>query len=344
MLYTRTRKKYIKFYLHVYGSRHYTTVNKTQITSCYSGSLFFDREGGIMYHDRFECLENILINNMEHRGLKEAFLKDELKKAAESLLDGDTIIIVTGFAIKDAAAGETDGPIGAVSLAGALEELGKKVVLITDGFSGNILKSCADARGVRSTIEIINHDISKLHAQKMIDIYKPSHIIAVERPGKAMDGNCYSMRGEDISDIVPIMDELFEEAKKVGITTIAIGDGGNEIGMGKISNLVMDLVPNGELICASFASDFLIVAGVSNWGAHALVAGLSILTGINLLHDINTEILMLQRMVEAGAVDGCTKKKTMTVDGISLEQNLNILMELKYAVQQKIRYIKNVCQ
>jgi len=183
-----------------------------------------------------------------------------------------------------------------------------------------------------------------LHAQEIIDIYKPSHIIAVERPGKAQDGKCYSMRGEDISDIVPMMDELFEEARKVGITTIAVGDGGNEIGMGKVRSHVIDLIPNGKLICASFASDFLIVAGVSNWGAHALVASLSILSGINLLHDINTEILMLQKMVEAGAVDGCTKKKSMTVDGISLEENLNILMELKYVVHQKIKYMKNVCQ
>jgi len=297
-----------------------------------------------MHYDSFKIIEDILVNNMEQRGLKKAFLKGQLKKAAESLLEGDSIIIVTGFAIKDAAVGETDGPIGAVSLAGALEELGKKVVLNTDGFSGNILKSCIDVRGVRSTIEVINHDISTLHAQEIIDIYKPSHIIAVERPGKAMDGKCYSMRGEDISDIVPMMDELFEEAKKVGITTIAVGDGGNEIGMGKIRSHVIELIPNGKLICASFASDFLIVAGVSNWGAHALVASLSILSGINLLHDINTEILMLQKMVEAGAVDGCTKKKSMTVDGISLEENLNILMELKYVVHQKIKYMKNVCQ
>lgn len=297
-----------------------------------------------MHNNSFKIIEDILVNNMEQRGLKKAFLKGQLKKAAESLLEGDSIIIVTGFAIKDAAVGETDGPIGAVSLAGALEELGKKVVLITDGFSGNILKSCTDVRGVRSTIEVINHDISTLHAQEIIDIYKPSHIIAVERPGKAQDGKCYSMRGEDISDIVPMMDELFEEARKVGITTIAVGDGGNEIGMGKVRSHVIDLIPNGKLICASFASDFLIVAGVSNWGAHALVASLSILSGINLLHDINTEILMLQKMVEAGAVDGCTKKKSMTVDGISLEENLNILMELKYVVHQKIKYMKNVCQ
>lgn len=297
-----------------------------------------------MHNNSFKIIEDILVNNMEQRGLKKAFLKGQLKKAAESLLEGDTIIIVTGFAIKDAAVGETDGPIGAVSLAGALEELGKKVVLITDGFSGNILKSCTDVRGVRSTIEVINHDISTLHAQEIIDIYKPSHIIAVERPGKAQDGKCYSMRGEDISDIVPMMDELFEEARKVGITTIAVGDGGNEIGMGKVRSHVIDLIPNGKLICASFASDFLIVAGVSNWGAHALVASLSILSGINLLHDINIEILMLQNMVEAGAVDGCTKKKSVTVDGISLEENLKILMELKYVVHQKIKYMKNVCQ
>ena len=278
---------------------------------------------------------------MEHRGLK-AFLKGQLKKAAESmLLEGETIIIVTGFVVKDAAMGETDGPIGAVSLAGALEQLGKKVVLITDIFSGNILKSCADVRGVKSTIQVINDDINKQYAQDIFNIYKPSHIIAIERPGKALNGKCYSARGEDISDIVPMMDVLFEEAEKAGIKTIAVGDGGNEIGMGRIRPYVIELIPNGELIGASFASDFLIVAGVSNWGAHALVAALSILAGKNLLHDTNTEKLMLQKMVEAGAVDGNTKKKAMTVDGFSLEQNLKILMALKYVVQKVTEYVNN---
>lgn len=295
-----------------------------------------------MYQKHFKELEKVLKDNLGHRGLEESFIEGELRGAAESLLEGDTIFIVTGFVIKDAAVGETDGPIGAVSLAGALEQLGKKVFFITDIYSGKMLKKCADVRGVNAPIEIINHDINRCLSQDLLKIYKPSHIIAIERPGKAMDGKCYSMRGEDLSDIVPIMDTLFEEAVKMGITTIAIGDGGNEIGMGKIRPYVVKAVEKGETICASFASDFLIVAGVSNWGGHALAAGLSIIAQRNLLHNINIEIAMLRSLVEAGAVDGYTKKRTMTVDGLSLEENLKVFLALKDTVEDQVHLARNV--
>lgn len=290
-----------------------------------------------MSGDCFKVLEKVLKENLEYRGLKKAFLEGELKKAAESLIEGDTIFIVTGFVIRDAAVGETDGPIGAVSLAGALKELGKRVIFITDIYSQNLLKKCAEARGIRCSMEVINHDINMWVSLNLLNIYKPSHIISIERPGKAMDGKCYSMRGEDLSDIVPIMDTLFEEAARQGVKTIAIGDGGNEIGMGKIRHFVEDSVDKGKLICASFAADFLIVAGVSNWGGHALAAGLSCLAGKSLLHNINTEIAMLKSIVEAGAVDGCTKKRTMTVDGLSLEENIKVFLELKDALAEGLK-------
>ncbi|SHJ16408.1 DUF4392 domain-containing protein [Lutispora thermophila] len=288
-----------------------------------------------MWEDCFKELERILKDNLEYRGLKNAFLEGELKKAAESLMEGDTVFIVTGFVIRDAAVGETDGPIGAVSLAGALKELGKEVIFITDIYSKNLLVKCAGARGICCPIKVIDHDVNRWFSLNLLKIYKPSHIISIERPGRAMDGKCYSMRGEDLSDIIPIMDPLFEEAARQGIKTIAIGDGGNEIGMGKIRGFVEDSVDKGKLICASFAADYLIVAGVSNWGAHALVASLSCLTGKSLLHDANTEIDMLKSIVEAGAVDGCTKKRAMTVDGLNLEENIKIFMALKDTVEKQ---------
>ena len=282
-----------------------------------------------MYQRYFEQLENILKTNLSCRGMENAFLEGELKKAARSLIQGDTIFIVTGFMIGDVCIGETDGPIGAVSMAAALEKLGKKVVLISDRYSEDILVQCSLTRGVNAAMEIVNHHIKRELSQRLLNKYKPSHIIAIERPGRAIDGKCYSMRGEDLSDMVPIMDDLFREAKQAGIITIGIGDGGNEIGMGKIRPHIVNSVNKGELICAAFASDFLIAAGVSNWGGHALTAALSLLTNKMLLHDINTEIAMLKSAVDAGAVDGCTKKRSLTVDGLSLEDNLNVFMAIK---------------
>lgn len=68
-------------------------------------------------------------------------------------------------------------------------------------------------------------------------------------------------------------------AKKSGkIATIGIGDGGNEIGMGKVHQMVVDGINNGQHIATTVATDHLITSGVSNWGGSALVAALAILS------------------------------------------------------------------
>jgi hypothetical protein len=59
-----------------------------------------------------------------------------------------------------------------------------------------------------------------------------------------------------------------------GRTTIGIGDGGNEIGMGKLPwETIRRNVPQGGLVACRVPTDYLIVCGVSNWGAYALGAG-----------------------------------------------------------------------
>jgi hypothetical protein len=254
----------------------------------------------------YEQLEAIIRKNLEYRGMDGIELHGELEGAAASLYKGGTILIVTGFVIRDAMSGETDGPIGAVSLAGALERLGKKVILVTDVYSKNILYSCLKVKGLVCPVEVVPMGSESQFCQGLIEIFKPTHVVAIERPGRAADGRCYSMKGEDISDIVPNTDILFEEANKKGISTIAVGDGGNEVGMGKISAYVMEALYNGKQIGAATSTDFLVLAGVSNWGGHALSAALSIETGSMLLYDSETEKKLLKNIVEAGAVDGCT--------------------------------------
>ena len=73
----------------------------------------------------------------------------------------------------------------------------------------------------------------------------------------------------------------------------------------------------------------LVVAGVSNWGAYGIVAELSALAGRPLLHTAEEERAMVQACVDAGAVDGLTRRAEPTVDGLPLEAHVGMLELLR---------------
>lgn len=112
-------------------------------------------------------------------------------------------------------------------------------------------------------------------ATKLIKKWKFDHLIAIERCGPARDGHFYSMRGRDLSHMCGLTEKLFSK----GILRTAVGDGGNELGMGNVEELVKKHIPNGEKIACCVPSDNLIICGVSNWGGYALSAALFLLAG-----------------------------------------------------------------
>lgn len=282
-----------------------------------------------IYHE----IEKIMSRNLIIRGMDQAFIEGELRNAALELYQSETVVVLTGFVIKEFLVGETDGPIGALSVAHALETLGKRVVIATDSYSYNMIKIASQSNGFKGEIIEVPYKDTEVFLTRLLNQYQPTHILSIERPGRSKNGCFYSMNGIDMTDIVPDTDIMFTLAKKMGITTIAIGDGGNELGMGKAYSKIIDHVKNGHLICATVSSDYLLVAQVSNWGGHALVAALSILSGQSLLHDVDVEKKLLTALIDEGAIDGMTKKKMMTVDGLSMEENFLILNELIKAVK-----------
>src|SRR4029078_2382924 len=100
-----------------------------------------------------------------------------------------------------------------------------------------------------------------------------------------------------------------------------IADGANEIVMCRVRwEVIARNIPNGALTACRVPTDHLIVAGVSNWGAYALAAGVALLRGVKLapaLVDPGGERALLQVMVDAGPlVSGVTGQRTATVDGL----------------------------
>lgn len=281
------------------------------------------------YYYEFSEIESTLSKNLANRGLDKVKLNGQLKDCVASLNQSHTVVIVTGFAIKEAEIGETDGPPGALALAYALECLNKKVVLVTDKYSEAFVKIGADALNLNALIYIFEENKENEQSDEIIEKFKPDHIIGIERPGRNCHGRCHSMSGEDITHLCPNTDALFLKAQKYNIATSAIGDGGNEIGMGKIKGLIHQHVYKGKLICAEVETDHLIITGVSNWGAYGICSALSITNNEMLLIEEDLYEFILKEMVQAGAVDGCSKKCETTVDGLSYEENLDVFLKLR---------------
>jgi hypothetical protein len=247
--------------------------------------------------------------------------------------------VVTGFFIAhaDPPCGETDGPPGALFLARALTPLGVKVTLFTDSFCRNALEVGLEACGLQGRVPV--HTLpptrEEIERDTLVQRAALTHLVAVERPGPGADGRCRNMRGRDITAETAPAHVLFEQAarQKPVLRTIGIGDGGNEIGMGKISpDVIRRNIPNGGEIACRVATDFLLVAGVSNWGAYALASGVRHLRGVPhdpTLYDPARELAILEQMVERGPlVEGTSGKRQATVDGLSFEEYAKPLTRL----------------
>lgn len=240
------------------------------------------------------------------------------------------LAVVTGFHVGRAnpPCGETDGPLGALFLTRALTPRGIKVVLVTDAFCRRALEVGLQASRLTGTVSVVTFPTT-------IQEIAPTHLIALERVGPASDGRCRNMRGDDITEEMAPAHLLFEEAARHSppIITLGIGDGGNEIGMGKVPiDTIRRNLPHGERIACRVPTDFLIVAGVSNWGAYALAAGVAFLRGARLpaeLFDGESERALLRIMVEQGPlVDGVTALSTVTVDGLPFEEYIRPLQRM----------------
>jgi len=144
----------------------------------------------------------------------------------------------------------------------------------------------------------------------------------------------HTMSGWDITAHMSPAHWLFEEIPKLlPIQTIGIGDGGNELGMGKIRwEIIRRNIPGGGLVACRVPADYLIVCGLSNWGAYGLAAGVRWLKGIPAdaeLFDRERERDLLRIMVEKGPlVDGVSGQPAVTVDGLSFERYAEPLRRL----------------
>lgn len=225
------------------------------------------------------------------------------------------VLIGTGFPVVDTF--ETDGPVGAIALYEALEKLGATPVIVCGPPVSQALM--ADYRV--HEIRVGEHTERELEAFKALYNYNPDAVLSIERPGQAADGGYYNMRGESIAERTACFDTFVRNAK---CPTIGIGDGGNEIGMGNITEALKDL----DIHAAATQVDELLIADVSNWGAHGLIAFFSLWSGRDLLGEIQP-LQILEYLSKLGSVDGVTRINELTEDGLPVEEGMSVIAELR---------------
>ena len=207
-----------------------------------------------------------------------------IEGAARSILacERPHICIVAGFFISFAEppSAETDGLMGTAQLAAAFTNLGYRVTVITDAPCAKAMWATLTKVPFDIRLELVGVDrdqVLELRGRLETMDHPPTHFIAIERASPGSDGKPHREHGWDMSPESAPLDLLFHQAGwSSPWTTIGIGDGGNEIGMGSLpKDVVENDIPNGHLIASTTPCDHLIVASVANWGAYALIGALA---------------------------------------------------------------------
>jgi hypothetical protein len=251
---------------------------------------------------------------------------------------GERVVITTGASSQrlglDPNLGETDGPPGAVALGRALAQgFGAVPVFLTEAHQVESLRAVARAGGLTTTtpegatrqaqhygrssgivVESFPDDPGKasIAAKEVIQRFNPVAVVSVERAGMNDRGVYHNSAGLNSSPAKARLDYLLQESIDKGIPVVAIGDGGNELGMGLIAEAVRDHTLYGIAcrcgcgggIVPVTRADVLVVATVSNWGAYGVAAVLGMLSGKpGLAHTSSAEERLVRTAADEGYLD-----------------------------------------
>lgn len=317
-----------------------------------------------MADDRLDRLINLDIGN---RGIEPLYAAARTQQgvplvgaAAEALLavpEGGTVILTTGSVSRawiSAAIGENDGPSGAAALARALVLARRATVVMVaeEALLGPIGRVCqagglslvdldqarqANAEGSLAVIVSrpfpLTDEEGPPAAQALLDELEPDLLVSTERVGRNRNGIYYNMRGRDYGMGRARIDDLFDAGRDRGVPVVAIGDGGNEIGMGNVADEVREHIPHGaEGSCpcgggigAMSTADVLVTAAVSNWGCTAIAAAMAARTGDpRLLHTPAAERRLLDVMTAEGLINSTHGIIDDKVDGMPAETHIAV--------------------
>jgi hypothetical protein len=280
-----------------------------------------------------DLVDQILALDPGHRDIAAFSTLGAAASAARALRGAKRVLIVTGFTVEPDMP-ETDGPPGAAVLGRALRRLGARVQYVTDTTNVPLVEAALKTLDEPSDVVVFPGGIDG--ARRLLATEKPTHLVAIERPGRNRDGDYLNMRGVSVAAWNPPIDELFLCSGTRKPVTVGVGDGGNEIGMGSARVKIAKLDALRARIATVIRVDHLVVAGVSNWGGYGVVAALGRLTGQDLLHTPELERRLIAACVAAGACDGVTRRREPTVDSLGADTHAAVVDLLRLASRSGI--------
>jgi hypothetical protein len=274
-----------------------------------------------------------------------------------SLAEGGTALFLTGFVVPPWGVGETDGLVGTVVLARALERsFTTRIVVVSEqeilppleaGFreAGLLVYRDLELAGAGRSVCLLpfpkEEQAAAREASQLAEAIAPAACIAIERPGRNAAGQYHYALGRNVSEWIAPVDLLYEQVASRGASTVAVGDFGNELGMGAIADIVVAETPAGADcgcpchagIACPIPADVTVVCSVSDWGAYAIAAALSYLTGDpSVLPSPEEYRGLLRATVRGGCIDGSSHYALPAIDGVGEETNVMLVGLLRDVV------------
>ena len=260
-------------------------------------------------------------------GLADLLNPGYLARAAGTLTRPETrLLLGTGFLVIGAGRAETDGPLGARAICDAVRLAGGRVCVVCDEPTREVVSAAIGDSAEIAVMPIGDDDQARIWSNVQRTRFRANAVGFIERCGRDSDGVFHSMHGADISAVTARTDFLISPS----VASFSIGDGGNEVGFGQFAKALRERGitpwPSGSAV------DELIIASVSNWGGYALAAAIAWTAGLPLdqvLPDPGRFVRRVERLMEAGAVDGMSGLSERKIDGRELDAEIGVIDELR---------------
>jgi D-glutamate cyclase len=280
--------------------------------------------------------------------------------AARELLERVTprsaVVICAGFFDPPSMIDEADGPLGAALLARSLcVALDATPVVVTEVANMGRMAQLLQAAG----LEVVGLDLARVTpfkaavmplpiaprraeqvVERIFELAEPSAVVTIEKPSPNVKGAYHTGVGLNVTDLVGKVSFLTGAARRRGVPSIGLGDGGNEVGMGRILEACREILPTGADcgcpcgggIAAATETDILVVGAVANWASYGIEACLAAALEMpEALHSLAEERRVTEAASRAGLIDPTTGLANGWVDGtppICSESMLELMRQM----------------